>query len=944
MIAVAGIAACTAGDGSASDSARFNIRTEVINPDLRPITATIGGFGAGARFVQGGGFEPVVWRNRLQVTEDAEDRVVAHPSELSAYGQLKSGALDGAEVEVLRVVDGVMRVVRRDHVPAGGHHVDAWEQVFPTGQLVPPAARSVEFAWPRGWRAGAETWFSLRAVGPDGALSARSTPAVARSPDRPGSARPSLIHFAQKLQADSGSAAPAAPTALTTAPAPGDNLRLTWSSPWDDRIVGWLVERVSIDPAMLVPPHLALAGGSDGPPLRKGDMVFVRKRFMNIDPLAVVGDRVWNTHLADRMRPGPIRRNSGEQDGVEWRLRAHGPDTPVESAGRTYLELSLPGRRPFQIGRAGFGGLDQTWYEVLEQRPYRMEAWVRADSPVIGSFRVEGGWRGVRPMRFQIGPEWRKVSAEFTPPNSLEKGVGRFLMEFIGPGTVSVDNFRVMRADTPYLDYTIEEYARLKESGMDTLRTHAFIKTGYQTYDLDALTRPAGAGVGAAWENTLPQTLSMIETAGMNPWLQVEMHFSEEEWLGLVEYLAAPAGAGPWADRRAAQGHVAPWADVFGHIQFEISNETWNRLFHPWVFPVMTDGATERRYSPGEVYGLFQERVIGVLRSSPWWSTALEEKVEFVIGGWNRFDYGVQAARMSPSSELMTVGAYNGGWDENQGPPTRRPQSYFNVLNQVSQAAAPNARRHVGEMRALSAARGTPIHAGTYEAGPGYALNGLNGQKVTPEQAEAQEQVMKSQAAGVATLDSFLAMAAAGYQIQNIFTFSEGRNWSSHAEPRNGGHAYPHWKLLTLLNREGLGDMLAVDTLESPQADLAPVDRMMERVEGAPLIAAYATRARDRLNLFVISRRVPGIQGGESSACTPVEVDLPIRTAKTLTVHSIAGQYDAHNVNSDTVKIKTRILPVPEDASRLRVDADTGATDCGLPAASVILYVFEGVQ
>ena len=155
--------------------------------------------------------------------------------------------------------------------------------------------------------------------------------------------------------------------------------------------------------------------------------------------------------------------------------------------------------------------------------------------------------------------------------------------------------------------------------------------------------------------NTLPQILRVMRKAGVRPWLQIEFHLAPQDWLALVEYLAAPydpqadtPAAKPWAYKRYAQGQARPWVDEFDRIYFELSNETWNRMFYPWVFDAMTDAATGKSYTPGQVYGLFQEHVIASLRSSPYWRQAgLDAKVQFVLGGWAGQSYGAEAASVS---------------------------------------------------------------------------------------------------------------------------------------------------------------------------------------------------------------------------------------------------------------------------------------------------------
>ena len=67
---------------------------------------------------------------------------------------------------------------------------------------------------------------------------------------------------------------------------------------------------------------------------------------------------------------------------------------------------------------------------------------------------------------------------------------------------------------------------------------------------------------------------------------------SEQDWLGLVEYLAAPYDpkadsprSKPWAYKRYRQrGIGTPWTDEFANIVIEFGNETWhNGHFEDWL-------------------------------------------------------------------------------------------------------------------------------------------------------------------------------------------------------------------------------------------------------------------------------------------------------------------------------------------------------------------------
>jgi hypothetical protein len=267
---------------------------------------------------------------------------------------------------------------------------------------------------------------------------------------------------------------------------------------------------------------------------------------------------------------------------------------------------------------------------------------------------------------------------------------------------------------------------------------------------------------------------------------------------------------------------------------------------------------------------------------------------------------------------------------------------YARVMAQSLQWNLPRAEHHVARLRALAARQGREIVAGTYEAGPGYALDGLNGARVTPAEAEAQERVMKSQAAAVATLDSFLAQATQGFTVQNFFTFGQGVRWRSHAYDHHGGGGYAPWRLLSLFNAVGPGAMLAVDTVSVPRRDLPP-GRRWPGVADAPMLAVYATRTPQRLVVVVLSRRLPGWPDPAHDGYTPTRIDLPIVSAARARLYRMAGAFDAHDATGQQVTIEQVALDAATVTPRLTVGQAPG-DGRGMPPASALIYVFDGVR
>ena len=934
--------------------AQFVVTTDIVNADVPAFTATIGAFGNS--FVRsGGGFEPPIVRTRYEAIEDSPDRIVVGPR-IAHYDTLREGFLDGGTARVYRIVDGEFVLVREEAIPEGGFHCSGWLAV--TGRLVAPATTRYVFKWD-GWnRADVPDYFTVKAVDKNGNESGPANAVQATRPEElKGKPQNNLINFKPPRNPSEADAPPAPRNLKGKLQADGTFL-LTWDAVQAPDLAGYRVCRSNYAPEDQKGFYIQLATKRTEPAMhiKAGDFIIVDKKFYSYSRNDHCSNRVWDAGQNNRLaRPGLVDFYPDEDPAKTWELARHDAGTPVEDAGETYLKLTLKEGATTALASYNHAGSGQYWYPVLEAKPYKVEVWMRREGAGTGpvTFRLTGYYEDkVAPITFQVGGEWQKFEGTFTPPE-VQPGrqPNQMVLAFTGPGTFSVDNVRIYRADAGHLDYLPREYAEIKASGMMSLRTHGPIKTGMRTYDMEQFTNAGGGIAGVTYQNTLPQELAMMRKAGVHPWLQIEMHMSPAEWQGFVEYMAAPYDPAadtpeskPWAAKRYRQGQHKPWTDEFERIYFEISNETWNWMFRPWIFESMTDAATGESYPRGEVYGMYQEFLRAAMRKSPYWQQAgLDDKIVFVLGGWSGSSYGREAATGSPNSHYMTIAAYNGGWDEGEGPPQVNDPSFFNVLAQVNQTAIPRAERHLREMLEIRAKGAPQMQLGTYEAGPGYAMNGLNNARVTPEQAHQQEQVMKSMAAGTATLDSFLVRAYYGFVIQNFFTMGEGDRWKSHAKWYKGGQAYPCWKVLALFNREALGDMLRTETQSVPSIDL-PKYRRRQAVTDAPLAAVYATRTGDRVSVFVISRKIADYPVKGDDGYIPVTVNLPFTKVTSIKLYKMAGDPRANNLESDDVKIESKDIPVSQFSPQFKLNAARGADDRGLPPAATLLYVFEGAN
>ncbi len=951
----------------ADEFARLKVTDRVIAPDPGPFTFTFSMYypiGNGATILrQGSGFEPIIYRDWIQATEDAPDRIIAAPQDISRWNSLASGALDGGEVEILRIEDGAFRVVRRTNIPKGGFQAGGWRPGFPGGRAIAPSARSHVFAWDAWNRPNAPSYLRLRAVDRAGRPGRASAIAVVTSPAKIPPADQDRFKALVQVpwqglaEAQSEGSDPsrnlAAPKSFAAREGRGGEVVLSWKAEDDPRRAGWILEISDTLPSTHKGHYIALTApeGEDAPPVRRGDLVRISKRITR-PGLDFFNNRIWGAGQETRVLRQGLTPGFADQDPTRrWHLAEHAPDTPVTEPGETYLEMELTGEGPQVVVQAATdSGTAQNWYPVLEPgKPYRVSFWAKAEAKattetetdqavemrfMLHGFHSEAAHK-VAPITFQAGPDWQYYEGAFTP-RVRNPGARPGFMRLVanGPATVSLDNFRVHRADLPYLELMPEDIARLEASGMRAMRSMTTATTKRRTYDLAQLTHPAGLASGIRMQASLPVNLAHARSAGMEPWLNIEPHLSHAEWLGLVEYLAAPADpAHPWAMKRASQGQEQPWVAEFDRIYFELGNETWNRIFAPWTFPEMRDGETGERLSRGTVYGLYQEYVMGILRQSPWWDQTLEDKILVVLGGQEVYPgYGADAAHRAPSAELLTTGAYINGWETTDRLPKTTPKGFSRLLTHVLQSAMPYAEQHRSAIEGAPRRDDRPLMLGTYEAGPGYQLNGLNGARVGPEDAAEQERVMKSLASGVATLDAFLARAAQGYQIQNFYGYGPGEYWRSHALDKNGGQAYPSWRLLEIYNRRLTGDFLEVETLEVPRITMEGEKHRLA-VDDGPLIGAYATRTQDRLALVVISRRVPDYPEPGDDGMTRVEIELPEISAESLTEISMTGDYDSTNITLEEVRPFEMSLPIPGD--RLVIP--------DLAPGSVRIYLFEGL-
>lgn len=164
LLAVVGMAAQVAPSAFGADAhaaAKFRVTTNVVNAQVQPFTATMGGAG---NSLLNFSFEPAEFRTRFFAEGDAPDRVVQSAKALTQYNSFREGFYDGATVRVYRVVNGAVQLVRQDTVPVGGSHLSGWQALTEENSVIAPEATHGMYRFDDWARPGAPYWFVLRAV------------------------------------------------------------------------------------------------------------------------------------------------------------------------------------------------------------------------------------------------------------------------------------------------------------------------------------------------------------------------------------------------------------------------------------------------------------------------------------------------------------------------------------------------------------------------------------------------------------------------------------------------------------------------------------------------------------------------------------------------------------------------------------------------------------
>jgi hypothetical protein len=721
----------------------------------------------------------------------------------------------------------------------------------------------------------------------------------------------------------------------------------------------------------------------DAPAIEPFDTVIIERKFDPFD-MALVHPRVRG--IGNPMdKPAWYWR--GDLERLRFSLVPHPQPIPPEmnEPGQTCMEVEAKSPGDFAINQLVFCGTDHVkealWYGQLEPgKHYCLEVWMRQEGLQNGG-RVGFSYGNEDPHSppvlagiaadFAVTGTWQKFTYAFTAPDRpaapLHYG-HRFT--FTGPGKLWLDNARIARIDRPedlakpYLpNATVfnELLAAMPKDGPKGAHRCPVLS---RDLTMDSLLSWHGnSKVRPSWHTSissngdvmmLPAALEWSFLSGdkpatrLVPWLTIQhLLHSEEDWLALVEYLAAPYDpktdspkTKPWAFRRVQQrGTTTPWTNEFRELVIEFGNETWhNASFEDWI----GFGGFGAIWKGGKAYGLFSRHLIETMQSSPYWKEQkLAGKIRFALGDGYIFNgeglsYGEEAMQTCPQADILARANYVGPkWetgDASKGVFDDEGIQETLLAHQTGEKENFTKKQATRDAMALA---GHAYDIAAYEGGPsGYGLPSSTG----PALVEVCEKYGKSLAMGVAALDAWLDSSLRGWTYQMFSSYGQGVFWNSHTPLWDGFRPTPGWLAMVLRNRFASGDMVVVDEVACPT-----LKRLGKEI---PLVGCYAFRDGNRWSIFLLSRKLGGTYRGEDqgSGVIPVTLDLPFKKAGKITLHKLVG--DPRDNNRTTMKLDIQTAEIPpatldSQTGTFSLNPTTGATQGGLPPGSILLYVFE---
>ncbi|NOU36169.1 MAG: hypothetical protein HOO88_05325 [Kiritimatiellaceae bacterium] len=725
---------------------------------------------------------------------------------------------------------------------------------------------------------------------------------------------------------------------------------------------------------------------ADGPEIKLWDGVFIEK-VADASPLTDTqdgGEHVFVKDVGEKSDWSPLDKTDAETLRID--IVSHSGKLPEGvDFGKGCLRVAMTNGE-HGIKQTLFAGIDDNWYgQLYPGQKYRLEVWMKQTGLADGGtirFGMAGKMYPDVKTEFTVTGEWKKYTYDFIGPEfpgKKEQPDGP-AFRATGPGTLWMDNARIFAwyepADLEKPFVPVRQLVEEMRNSQPATGVKGFIRgwAAQPSRSMDSILSYYTSGYPTVpvmkfmKEETIPVHLAYCEATGMNPWITVNVFYTEEDWLALFEYLAAPYDPAkdtpkskPWAYRRTQhRGNNTPWVDTFDKILFELGNENWHNRANPeWV----GFGRAGWVHSEGLQYGLFGKYMFStVTEQSPWWkTTGLEKKVIFNLGGnysaaldnnGNPSGYGPDSMRGGwPISKMSSMALYVGPkWEMKEISESSASDEVYQKTLLAYQMGMRENVLNTAKARGKMKELGFDYDLVSYEGGPAGYGGGTT--KPTPEEKNTVLALGHSLAMGLTAMDCWLDAYRYGWVAHCLYASKQGDAWSNHTMMGNGFRPTPAWQAMTLSNHELRGDMMDVKdknvpTLTRQVLDKKGIPTKDGKTMDYPLVRCYPFQQGDRWAVTLLSLKMPGQHDGMDfgNGSTPCSIALPFQKAAKISLVKLQG--NPRDTNDQELKVKPERIELPASVLQggvLTVNTASGSTLDGLPCGSMYVYVFEGVK
>lgn len=706
--------------------------------------------------------------------------------------------------------------------------------------------------------------------------------------------------------------------------------------------------------------------GTNGPLPQSGDLLFVEKKTIHTPPPQTVSIRVLGLQ-----GEGTVWKREGHASTTQEIVTIPGPipaQMLAEHCGTSCLRITCAAAAEFGVSRYTYSWTNDPWWGatmLLTGRTYRIECWVRGEGlpPAHTNicFRLPGYFD--RRVTGIVNGAWVKLGAEFSVTNWLTTSMStagpNFL--FTGPGTVYLDNAVLYDVTDGsgvgdyhrYVHGLWRDYVGASNAPFKGALRYRWHEDPFEYVVQPAVMTPRRWDVDTGARDCQPMHLhAMLDAAYASgdtpssrpiPWITANLHWKEDDFVKLIEFLAAPATVGYGAVRATQRGTPTPWVDEFRGIYIEMGNEPWNGGY----FFSFRGGFSA---TSGRTYGRWCQYISDYVASNTvYWTNS----IKIVLGGWNAGagvqQFSGQARLACPSASHVGFASYLGGWEAGQGGQiggtTWSDEGVQLWTTFLDHSGRKWADAITGLQRAMTQT-GLPFEIVCYEGGPSYLKSGLNNITLTPQQQEVSRTYGRTLAAGIGCLDFWLYATLRGVREQAFFSFFEDKDlWASHTLACFNFRPHPSWLALLLANKVlGGSSMLATYAEILPYGHLRDTNGVIT-VSNATFAAVYAFKRDHSYAVLLLNKKVNGVHSGHNfgDGSVPVTVRVPFTSPRQITLYKLSGDPRLTNRQQMNVPVVTQDIPTTYFSKNFTVDHYTGGTTNGLPVGAVYLYVFDDV-